>query len=543
MACGEVILQFGAVPLEAAEDAILAHAAIAPGVSFKKGRRLSGDDVARLRQGGVAEVVVARLDPDDVHEDEAARRLAAAVAGAGLRCATAFTGRVNLHAARAGLLLVDRAAVDRLNARDEAVTLATLPEHAVVATGQMVATVKIIPFAIPARLLEECLALLGGVATVRLAAFTGLRARLIQTELPGTSAKMLDKTVAVTERRLRDVAGSLTGESRVAHEVEALAGELRRPAEVDLILIAGASAITDRRDVLPAAIEAAGGQVLHFGMPVDPGNLMLLGRLAGRPVLGLPGCARSPKLNGFDWVLQRLAAGLEVTPADIMRMGVGGLLMEIPSRPQPREAPAAPPVAPRVAGVVLAAGQSRRMGGPNKLLVAIDGKPMVRRAAEAALAARLAPVLVVTGHMRDQVTEALAGLPVQLVDNPDYAQGLATSLKAGVAALPAEVDAAVVCLGDMPKVTGRLIRSLVQAYSPAEGRAIVVPTRHGKRGNPVLWDRRFFGAMRELAGDAGAKALIGQHEELVAEVETGDEAVLLDVDTPEALARLAGSTV
>ncbi len=534
-------MQFGALPLEAAEGAILAHAAIAPGVSFKKGRRLSADDVALLRGRGVTEVIAARLGPEDVHEDEAARRLAAAVAGPGLRCAAAFTGRVNLHAERAGLLLVDRAAVDRLNGRDEAVTLATLPEHAMVAERQMVATVKIIPFAVPGPLLEACLALLGDAPALRLAPFIGLRARLIQTELPGTAAKMLDKTVAVTERRLHEVGGGLAGETRVAHTVEALAAELRRPSDVDLILIAGASAITDRRDVLPAAIEAAGGEVLHFGMPVDPGNLILLARLAGRPVLGLPGCARSPKLNGFDWVLQRLAAGLEVTPGDIMRMGVGGLLMEIPSRPQPRETPAAPATGPRVAGIVLAAGQSRRMGGPNKLLVAIDGKPMVRRAVEAALAARLAPVLVVTGHMSEQVAQALAGLPVRLVHNPDYALGLATSLKAGVAALPAEIDAAVVCLGDMPKVTGRLIRSLVEAYNPLEGRAIIVPTRLGKRGNPVLWDRRFFAAMRALGGDAGAKALIGQNEELVAEVETGDAAPLTDIDTPEALAELTGS--
>jgi molybdenum cofactor cytidylyltransferase len=181
------------------------------------------------------------------------------------------------------------------------------------------------------------------------------------------------------------------------------------------------------------------------------------------------------------------------------------------------------------------------MGGPNKLLVAIDGKPMVRRAVEAALAARLAPVLVVTGHMRDQVAAALAGMPVRLVDNPDYAQGLASSLKAGLAALPEEVDAAVVLLGDMPKVTGRLIRALVEAYDPTAGRAVVVPTRHGKRGNPVLWDRRFFAAMRELAGDAGAKALIGQNEELLAEVEAGDDAPLTDIDTPEALAEVTGS--
>jgi molybdenum cofactor cytidylyltransferase len=275
-------------------------------------------------------------------------------------------------------------------------------------------------------------------------------------------------------------------------------------------------------------------------MPVDPGNLILLGRRHGRPVLGLPGCARSPKLNGFDWVLQRLAAGIEVGRRDIMRMGVGGLLAEIPTRPQPR-AGAAAATPPRIAAVILAAGQSRRMGGPNKLLVEVEGKPMLRRAVEAALAARLAPVIVVTGHRHEAAEAVIAGMPVETVHNPDYAQGLSTSLRAGLGVLPADIDAALVCLADMPRVSGRLIRKLVAAYSPVEGRAIVVPTHRGKRGNPVLWDRRFFVEMRGLAGDVGAKHMIGANEDAVAEVEVEDDAVLLDVDTPEALAAVTGA--
>jgi molybdenum cofactor cytidylyltransferase len=196
---------------------------------------------------------------------------------------------------------------------------------------------------------------------------------LIQTRLPGTKESVLDKTVAVTARRIDACGGRLVGEQRCAHAVDALAARIRA-VSADLVLIAGASAITDRRDVLPAAIEAAGGVVEHFGMPVDPGNLLLLARLGDRPVLGLPGCARSPKLNGFDWVLQRLAAGLPVGRADIMAMGVGGLLMEIPTRPQPRDGtPARPGV---VAAIVLAAGQSRRMGPDNKLLALVDGRPI-----------------------------------------------------------------------------------------------------------------------------------------------------------------------
>jgi molybdenum cofactor cytidylyltransferase len=273
-------------------------------------------------------------------------------------------------------------------------------------------------------------------------------------------------------------------------------------------------------------------------MPVDPGNLLLLARLGDRPVLGLPGCCRSPKLNGLDWVLARLAAGLEVTGRDIMAMGVGGLLSEIASRPQPREADAAPASA-KAAAVVLAAGQARRMGGPNKLLLEIGGKPMVRHVVEAALASRAAPVVVVLGHQQHEVRQALRGLKVRFAINPDYEGGLSTSLRAGLEALPPDAAGAVVCLGDMPRVTAGLIDRLIAAFDPVEGRGIVVPTWRGKRGNPVLWARAYFAQMGAVAGDVGARHLIGEHAHAVVEVEAGSDAALVDIDTPEALAAYA----
>ena len=323
----------------------------------------------------------------------------------------------------------------------------------------------------------------------------------------------------------------------------------------DLVLVHGASVIVDRHDVIPAAIERAGGRVEHFGMPVDPGNMLLLGRLDGTRVLGLPGCARSPKMNGFDWVLERIVAGLPVGRREIMSMGAGGLLAEIPSRPLPRAeagaAPAAkpaaqverkPPPGPRIAALLLAAGRSSRMGGPNKLLESIDGVPMVARTAQRLLSSRARPIVAVLGNDADRVDQALGRLPVERVRNPAFADGLSTSLKAGLAALPADIDGVVVCLGDMPLITGRDIERLIAAFNPLEGRAIVVPTRHGKRGNPVLWARRFFAEMAELAGDVGAKHLIGEHAELVAEIEMDGDGVLVDIDTPDALAELRART-
>jgi molybdenum cofactor cytidylyltransferase len=370
---------------------------------------------------------------------------------------------------------------------------------------------------------------------IRVAPYKLHRIGVISTLLPGLADKVVAKTLKVTTERLAPSGAEIVAERRVPHDPAALASALKEVTEAgaELTVVFGASAIADRRDVIPAALEAVGGRIEHFGMPVDPGNLMLVGDLGGRPVLGAPGCARSPKENGFDWILARLLAGLPVTRDDITGYGVGGLLMEIVTRPQPRKEPV--PDGRRVAAVVLAAGRSTRMGGPNKLVAEVGGKPLVRIAVEEALASTARPVIVVTGHQRERIEAALAGLPVRFVHNPDFAEGLSTSLKAGLSALPAEADGAIICLGDMPQVRAEIINRLAAGFDPERGALIIVPTIEGKRGNPVVWSRRFFPELMALEGDVGARHLIGRYGEAVVEVPVTGKGALVDVDTPEAL--------
>ena len=198
---------------------------------------------------------------------------------------------------------------------------------------------------------------------------------------------------------------------------------------------------------------------------------------------------------------------------------------------------------PKIAAVVLAAGRSSRMGAHNKLLALLDGKAIVRRVAEAALASRARPVLVVTGHEEVRVRAALAGLDVTFVSNPDYAMGLSSSLKAGIRALPQACGGIAVLLGDMPRILGTHLDRLITAFAAQQGAAIVVPTHDGRRGNPVLWPRAFFPEMLRLDGDAGAGRLIAAHADEVYALDLGTDAILADVDTPEALAQMrAGST-
>ncbi|MAI98329.1 MAG: 4-diphosphocytidyl-2C-methyl-D-erythritol kinase [Nisaea sp.] len=532
---------FGSLPVAETEGAMLAHGMRFPDKAFKKGHVLTLADIGVLTANGINQVTVARLDSSDVAEDAAADNLAAEITGDLIDVSRSFTGRVNFFAKANGLLTYPVAHLQAFNRVDESITLAALPPNTPVSAGQMIATLKIIPFAIPRSALEiaRSVAKHGRDRLFSVVAFQTLNVGLIQTRLPGTKPTVLEKTTDVTRARLAALDCSLVSDQVVDHSVQQLSRAIKAMLRdgVEMVLISGASAVVDRRDIVPAAIEHAGGQVEHFGMPVDPGNLMLFGRIGKIPAIGLPGCARSPKLNGFDWVLQRVVAGVPLGSKEIMSMGLGGFLKEIPIRPLPRADAADRPQAraPRIAIIVLAAGQSRRMGKDNKLVADVNGTAMVRHTLENIAGVVPDEPIVVTGHEADMVTAALVGLDLKIVHNPKFAAGLSTSLVTGLGALDDEVDGALVCLADMPRVSREDIKKLIAAFDPIENRAICVPTFRGKRGNPVLWGREFFDPMSRVSGDVGARHLIGAHDDKVVEVEVDSDGVILDVDTPEML--------
>jgi molybdenum cofactor cytidylyltransferase len=531
---------FGETPVESALGAILAHSVKHRSGLFKKGRVLSVEDISLLRESGVATIYAARLAQDDIAEDEAAAAVAKAIAGNGATVQAPFTGRANLHAAHRGLAVVDAERVKAFNRIHESLTLATVPSHDIVEERQLIATVKIIPFAVSNDVLIQALDVIGSDPLIRVEAFKHRRVGLVITKLPQTKATIVAKSEDSIRERIAALEGDVGEVIVVDHSIDAV-----RAATAQLhaggfnpILIFGASAIVDRGDVIPAGLVAAGGEVVHLGMPVDPGNLMMFGRLDGAPVIGVPSCARSPKINGFDWVLARVMAGLHVSALDIMDMGAGGLLKEIPSRPEPREGgKPKSQMAPKIAAIVLAAGRSTRMGS-NKLLAEFRGKPMVRHTVETVLASGARPVIVVTGHQGNDVRAALQGLDVTFAENPDYAKGLSTSLKAGLAALSGDVSGAVISLGDMPLVRPMTIDRLIAAYNPVENRTIIVPVHGGERGNPVLWGAKHFPEMMKLSGDRGARLLMEQFAEDVVEIAERSDAVLADIDTPEAMEKV-----
>lgn len=543
-------MRFGPIPTSEAGGAILAHSQPLASGKLPKGHRLQADDLARLQAEGVTTVIACRLETGDLVEDEAADRLSAAIEPRGLTRSPASTGRVNFYASANGLFRANRTLVNRVNSVDPAITLACLADRRDVRAGDLVATVKIIPLAVAGAHVAEAAALLQEGIVFEVAPYRRRRVHLVATQLPSLKPSVMDKTTRVLEARLAPSASRLAFEHRVRHRADAVADAIRaslndRAAVEDgppLIVVFGASAVADADDVIPSAIRLAGGVVDQVGLPVDPGNLLVLGHVGDVPVIGAPGCARSPKENGFDWVLNGILAG---QPPDRMEMagwGVGGLLMEIPSRPLPRLS-ATKDVDPVALGlVVLAAGRASRMGegGRHKLLAEFEGEPLVRRSVRQAIEAGVGAVTVITGHRSGEVADALAGLDVEVLENLDFSTGMASSLKAGLAAVEAKgLPGMMVLLADMPNVSSDDIVALASAYGKCGGKAIVRAVSDGQRGNPVILPAATFEALKALEGDIGARPVIESAGLAVIDIEIG-AAARLDVDTPEAILAAGG---
>ncbi len=326
-------MRFGPVPIKDAEGAILAHSVAVGKKRLRKGLVLEAEHIAALEAAGIAQVTVARLGAGDLHEDEAASRIAGALIegmGAGLSLSRAFTGRVNVIADGPGVVLMDAARLLEANRVNPMITVATVPPFQQMAGGGMVATVKIISYGVSGE--DVAVAAEHARGALRLVRPVIDSASLIVTEIAGGAGEKGREAIA---GRLEALGVELAEVVHVPHESGALARALGE-ARGDMTLILTGSATSDPEDTGPEALREAGGRVDRFGMPVDPGNLLFIGALDARPVIGLPGCARSPALNGADWVLSRVICGLEVSDADIAAMGVGGLLKEIPTRPMPR---------------------------------------------------------------------------------------------------------------------------------------------------------------------------------------------------------------
>ncbi len=522
---------FGKVATKDALGGILAHSMSLSDRVLKKGIWLEASDIAALEDAGVDQVVIARLDAGDVDENEAARRLGEALARGGVEARAPFAGRINLFAKASGLIDFDVARLQDLNLVNEAIAVSFLRPLSRVLEGQMIGTIKIIPYGIERRILDEALKVAEDCG-VGVLPFDKRRASLILTRLEGMKESLIAKGERAVRSRLAPMGLEIGEVQLVAHEEEALSAALAAARE-DFVLILTASATSDRADVAPWSVVQAGGKIERFGIPLDPGNLLFLGRLGEKCVVGLPGCVRSPVLNGADLVIERLMVGLELKGEDFARMGAGGFLKEAVMRPQPRLQSDADE-GRGFAVVVLAAGVSSRMRGADKLLEKVGGVPLLRRLLDEGHKSQADGVYVVLPKAGFEARrEWVRGENV--IENAQSDEGMAASIRVAVQALAQEYEGIIFVLGDMPEIDAGHLDRLIAAYSAADGREIVrAASRDGVAGHPVLFGRRFFEPLLQIEGDAGAKGLIGSAREFLEIVRFEDDAPIVDLDTREA---------
>lgn len=539
--------------------AVLAHSRKLDGKRIAKGRVLDAGLIEALRREGVTSLVCAMPEKGDRSEDEVAsqiaQKLAEGLAAEDIEVSIAATGRVNFKTRKTGLIRYERNQLRAFNMVHEGVGLSLPAHNQLLSAGQFIATLKVIPFFLHRDVVAKLLHALGDAPLFTFHALASKRAALIQTYGHALPDKVYQATETVTRNRLQALGSQLISSLQSAHETDALARQIETAIKqgAEMLLICGGSAIVDRQDVIPAAICQLGGQIDQLGLAVDPGNMLMTAAIGGVPVIGMPGCARSPKLNGFDWVLQLLLAAIPLDRETLADLAAGGLLSEIASRPMPRiqaekQSRQKAETPQKMACILLAAGQSRRMGGTNKLLMEIRGKPVVRYAAEALCQAGLGDVYVVTGHQPEQVQNSLNGLQVTFVHNPDYASGQASSVVQAISVLPEGVSDVLIALGDMPLINPALLTALAKQHLAKSGTGlpqITLPTYQiegnsemVRRGNPVIWSRAFFADLTGLSGDQGGRQILADYPVCIQQLHWPDPHAFMDVDTGEAFAEI-----
>lgn len=524
-------MKFGLINITDAMGTILAHSMKVGELRLPKGTQIGQAQITALRDAGITQITVAQLDADDIDENSAAEKIGAALLLDGCHVTDPIAGRVNLIADQSGVLVLNSDAINKINSIDEALTIATLPDFARVDKGALLATIKVIPYAANSNSINEVISKIEA-NTFHLHPFVSQSVDLILTRTDGFKESLIAKGEKTIADRIAPLGLSLQNCVHVEHETDAVSSAIS-DSKAEIILILGASATSDGQDVIPAAIEMAKGKITRFGMPVDPGNLLVIGHHKSAKIVGLPGCARAPALNGADWVLERLAAKISVGNDDIAKMGVGGLLKEIPQRIHPRSKKQTEN-GPKI-GLLLAAGSSSRMLGDDKLLREIDGITLLRRSARSMLDANVDQVFVTIRSNSPAHKSELVDLPLKIIEVPDAAAGMSASIRAGVTAVPTNTNLIILGLADMPDITAKHYNLLLSAHDPKQDHLIIRPiTPTGKHGNPVLFDARFLESLRTIDGDQGARDILKSVPEYIYNVEMPDEAVTCDLDTPAA---------
>ena len=505
---------------------------------LSKGTRVSKAIVELLNKENIKTILCAVPHENDMDEDAAAEAISNAIDRNRLYAEEASTGRVNFRTPALGVVRYNRELIKKINLVDESIAFSIVEHNQLLAKNDLIATLKIIPFFVSKIYVERVVTLLSKHEIFKIHRLEEKKVGFIQTYYDWQKRSIFKATSNVTRSRLDALGCLLKKEALIPHDHESLCSEIKSSIDsgAQVLLISGASAITDRSDYIPKAILSVGGEIIQYGLAVDPGNLLLIGKIGGTTVIGMPGCARSPKLNGFDWVLQLLMANIPITKEELADMGAGGLLMEIASRPLPRAlSKSVNKREKKIMGVILAAGNSTRMGKDNKLLRNVGDASLVRNTAVEMLNSDVDSCSIVLGYQSDKVAEVIKDLNISLILNPLWQEGQASSLKAALNTLDDTYSDLLIMLGDLPGVKSRHINTIIEEHLSTNNRRskITIPSFNGKKGNPVIWGRSFFPDLSNLEGDVGGRALFNHHPAAINLLDMDDPAVVTDTDTPE----------
>ena len=517
---------------------VLAQTYNLPGKTVSKGTLITKEIVAYFRTGNVQIILCAVPEEGDIHEDEAAEAISSAIDKNHIYAEKASTGRVNFKSQSLCLVRYERDLIKEVNLVDESIAFSIVEHNQLLAKNDLIATLKIIPFFTQKKYVDQVISILAKNELFKTHSLNKKEVSLIQTSFEWQKKSIFKATSNVTRNRLEALDCSLNEEKLICHDYEVLRSEIKSCIEsgIDILLLSGASAIIDRSDYIPKAILSEGGEIIQYGLAVDPGNLLLVAKIGKTTIIGMPGCARSPKLNGFDWVLQLLMADIPVVKEELAEMGAGGLLMEIASRPLPRAlAKSVNKREKKIMGVILAAGNSTRMGKDNKLLKNIDGVPLIRNIALEITKSDLDSCSIVLGYQSDKVADVIKDLNINLILNPLWKEGQASSLKAALNSLTSSYSDLLIMLGDLPGIKSGHINRIIEEHLSSENRSskITIPSFKGETGNPVIWGKSFFHDLSNLEGDVGGRVLFSQHPAAINLIEMDDPSVVTDTDTPE----------
>ncbi len=530
------------------KGSILAQTYNLSGRTLSKGTHVSEEILELLNRENVKNILCAVPHEGDIHEDSAAEAISKALDENQLYAEEASTGRVNFRTPALSIVRYNRELIKKINLVDESIAFSIVEHNQLLAKNDLIATLKIIPFFVSKIYVEQVVSLIAKNEIFKVHRLEEKKVELIQTYYDWQKRSIFKATSNVTSSRLDALGCPLQKETLIPHDHKSLCSEIKSSIDsgAQVLLISGASAITDRSDHIPKAILSVGGEIIQYGLAVDPGNLLLIGQIGNTTIIGMPGCARSPKLNGFDWVLQLLMANIPINKEELADMGAGGLLMEIASRPLPRAlAKSAKKREKKIMGIILAAGNSTRMGKDNKLLRNIGGASLVRNTAVEMLKSDLDSCSIVLGYQSDKVAAVIKDLNINLILNPFWEEGQASSLKAALNTLDTSYSDLLVMLGDLPGVKSKHINKIIEEHLLANNRKskITIPSFNGKKGNPVIWGRSFFPDLSNLEGDVGGRALFGQHPAAINLIDMDDEAVVTDTDTPEDFKKFLDNSV